>query len=405
MNTMLRNRSMSALAAAAALVTGACAKRSGEPASTGDTATYRTRDGRVVRYTVAPEAKLRDVTVTAARGRTIIRLTTGAPMPPSGGPLAIDVHFSDRREVAFVRNFAYPSPDPFEGAAVLDVRTGTVLGKVDVALEGSRLELAFDSGLVTGQPRIAVSRYLPSRAALGEALRGLEGAYAAMYTFGASSTMSAAVPFAGFRRSRFTALAAARDIHFGPPPGTTNLDPTTPVIQIPSGDGTIDVVDHDSNWPDDGDYDTGYEDGCDHPILCGWFTWTARGGFVGGCGPDLDRDGRLDGNELRWYFGFCSFPSAINGTWQDGDGDIHWESVGRGDNAGEIYDYTIAPRTGEIRVRYSSDRGKTWTSSYEGLGQGGPGGWRFFPAPPPKPTVCAAHVRSASAAASSRASD
>jgi hypothetical protein len=218
MTTTLQNLTTGALAVAAALFAGACADRSDEPASTDDTATYRTRDGRVVSYKVAPEAKLREVAVTAAGGRTIIRLTTGASMSPSGGPLAIDVHFSDRREVAFVRNFAYPSLAPFEGAAVLDVRTGAVLGRVGVAVDGCRLELAFDSALVTGQPRIAVSRYLPSPAALDEALRGLEGAYVTMYTFGAPGTMNAAVPFAGSRRSRSAGRANARDIRFGPPP-------------------------------------------------------------------------------------------------------------------------------------------------------------------------------------------
>jgi hypothetical protein len=200
MITVLRNRRISVLAAAAALFAGACVD-SGEPAPTGETATYRTRDGRVVPYTVAPEAKLLDVAVKAAGGRTIIRLATGSPMLPVGGPLAIDIHFSDRREVAFVRNFAYPSLHPFDGAAVLDVRTGAVLGKADVVMYGRFIELAFDSALVTGQPRIAVSRYLPSREALGEALRGLEGAYTTMYQFGSSGMMNAAVPFAGFRRS------------------------------------------------------------------------------------------------------------------------------------------------------------------------------------------------------------
>ena len=399
LNTMLRNRAIGALAAAAALFAGACAGSAGEPEGTGDIATYRTSDGRVVQYTVAPEAKLRDVEVTPAGGRTIIRITTEAPMSTSGGPLAIDVHFSDRREVAFVRNFAYPSLDPFEGAAVLDVRTGAVLGKVDVAVDGSRLELAFDSALVTGKPRVAVSRYLPSREALAEALGGLEDAYAAMSTFGASNTLRAArslsgardtmdvaVPFAGSRRTRSTDRAAG-DVHFGPPPGTTNFDPTTPVIEIPSGAGTIEVVDHDSDWPDDGDYSTGSEGVCDRPILCGWFTWTARVSFVGGCGADLDGDGQLDGNELQWYFGYCAFPSAINDTWQDRRGNIHWRNVGRGDDTGEIYEYISAPATGEVRVWYSDDRGRTWDSVYQGPGRGGPDGWKLFPAPPPAPAA------------------
>jgi hypothetical protein len=215
MNTILRNRSIGALAAAAALLVGACEDRS-EPESTGDGATYRTSDGRVVPYAVAPEAKLRDVQVTTAGGRTLIRITTGAPMSRSGGPLAIDVHFSDRREVAFVRNFAYPSRDPFDDAAVLDCRTGGVLGKVDVTRDGNLLELAFDSALVTGQPRIAVSRYLPSPAALREALRGLEGAYVSMYTFGAPGAMDVAVPFSADRRPRSSGRATARETHFGP---------------------------------------------------------------------------------------------------------------------------------------------------------------------------------------------
>ena len=329
--------------------------------------------------------------MTAVEGRTILRLTTGAPMSPSGGPLAIDVHFSDRREVAFVRNFTYPSPDRFEGAAVLDVRTGAVLGKVDVAVDGSRLELAFDSALVTGQPRIAVSRYLPGREALREALGGLEGAYAAMLTFGTPGTMHAAVPFAGARR--VAGSATVNDTRFGPPPGTTNFYPTMPVIQIPSGDGTIDVVDHDSNWPDDGDYDTGFKDGCDHPILCGWFTWTEKVSFLGGCGGNLDGDGDLDGNEVQWYFGFCVFPSSVNATWQDVSGYIHWESVGRGDDAGQIYEYASDPATGEIGVWYSDDNGLTWDLVYGGPGRGGPGGWQFFPAPPPMPTTCTPAVR------------
>jgi len=390
LDTLLRNRWIGALAAAAALVAGACADCSGKPVS-GTSATYRTHDGRVIRYTVAPEARLRDVAVTAAGGRTIIHLTTGAPMSPSGGPLAIDVHFSDHREVAFVRNFTYPSLDRFEGAAVLDARTGAVLGKADVAVDGSRLELAFDSALVTGQPRIAVSRYLPSREALREAQGGLEGAYAAMRSFRASGTMFAAVPFAGARRVADSAIVT--DTRFSPPPGTTNFDPTTPVIQIPSGDSTIDVVDHDSNWPDDGDFDTSFEDGCENPILCSWFTWTAKESFVGGCGADLDRDGHLDGNEVQWYFGFCAFPSAVNGTWQDVGGYIHWVNVGYGDHAGQIYEYAGNPATGEIKVRHSDDDGLTWDFVYEGPGRGGPGGWRSFPAPPPMPTACAIAAR------------
>ena len=388
MNTMLRGRSIGALLAAAAMFTGACADRSGEPAPGNDTATYRTTDGRVVLYTVAPEAKLRDVAVTTAGTRTTIRVTTEAPISLSeGGPLAIDVHFSDRREVAFVRNFTYPSLDRFEGAAVLDARTGAVLGKVDVMVDGSRLELAFDSALITGRPRIAVSRYLPSREALVEALGGLQRAYAALRTFGSSHTMYTAVPFAGPRR-----VADSRslwDTHFGPPPGTTNFVPTTPVIQIPSGDGTIDVVDHASHWPNDRDYDTGFEDGCDHAILCSWFTWTAKVSFIGGCGADVDGDGQLDGNEVQWYFGFCAFPSAVNDTWQDVSGYVHWESVGRGEHAGQIYEYAMDPTTGQIGVWYSHDEGMTWDFVYEGLGRGGPGGWKFFPAPPPTPTSCA----------------
>jgi len=383
----LRNRAIGALAAATALFAGACTERSGEPGAD-DMATYRTHDGRVVRYAIAPEAKLREVAVTTFGGRTIIRITTGGPMPPSGGPLAIDVHFSDRREVAFVRGFKYPCPAPFERAAVLDVRTGAVLGKVDIVVDGSQLELAFDSALVTGRPRIAVTRYLPSREALDEARRGLADAYTSMYPFGPSGTMYSAVPFAGDRRPRLSDRADAQDTHFGPPPGTTNFDPTTPVIKIPSGDGTIDVVDHESNWPYDGDYDTGYQDVCDNRILCGWFTWTARVSFVGGCGPDLDHDGRLDGNELGWYFGFCAFPSAINDTWQDADGYIHWQNLGRRDHAGEIYEYTITPTTGQLGVWHSDNHGSTWDFVYQGLGVGGPGGWRLFPPPPPRAPTC-----------------
>jgi hypothetical protein len=388
MNKVPCNRLIGAQVAAALLLAGACENRSSEPAQIGDTATYRTHDGRVVFYRVAPEAKLVEVEVKAAGRRTIIQLTTGSPISTSGGPLAIDVHFSDRREVAFVRNFAYPCPDSFDRAAVLDVRTGAVLGKVDVAVDGSRIELAFDSSLVTGQPRIAVSRYLPSREALAEALRGLEGAYASIFKFGSSGTMHAAVPFAGASRFRSAEPPIERTIHFGPPPGTTNFDPAVPVIQIPSGEGTIDVVDHESNWPNDGDYDTGYKDSCDNPILCGWFTWKAKVSFIGGCGADLDRDGRLIGNELRWYFGFCAFPSALNDTWQDSSGFIHWENFGRGEDANEIYAYTMVPTTGELGVQYSEDRGRTWRSVYEGLGQGGPGGWRLFPAPPARPPTC-----------------
>ncbi len=380
------SRSIGALAAAAALLAGACAERPREPLF-GPAATYRTHDGRVVRYTVAPEALLLDFAVTAAGGRTIIRLTTGAPMSPSGGPLAIDVHFSDGREVAFVRNFTYPCRDRFASAAVLDVRTGAILGEVDVAVAGSHLELAFDSALVAGQPRIAVSRYLPTRQALREALGGLERAYVTMRAYGASNTMHAAVPFAGGRR--FSDSGIVRDLHFTPPPGTTNFVPTTPVIEIPSGDGTIAVVDHDSSWPSDGDYDTRFGDACGDSILCGWFTWTARVSFIGGCGPDRDRDGDLDGNEVQWYFGYCAFPSAINDTWQDVSGYVHWENIGRGEHAGQIYEYVGDLETGRIGVWHTEDAGVTWDFVYEGPGQGGPGGWRFFPDPPAMPAACA----------------
>jgi hypothetical protein len=386
-NTVLRNRSIGALAVAAALLAGACRGRSDKPV----TATYHTHDGRVVHYTVAPEARLLDVAVTAAGGRTIIHFTTGAPVLPSGGPLAIDVHFSDHREIAFVRNFTYPCPGRFDRAAVLDARTGAILGKVDIAINGSRLELAFDSALVTGEPRIAVSRYLPSREALREALGGLSGAYATMRMFGRSGTMYSAVPFAG--ATRVTDSGIVNDTRFGPPPGTTNYQPTTPVIQIPSGDGTIDVVDHDSNWPEDGDYDTGFRDGCDHRILCGWFTWKAKVSFVGGCGADLDADGRLDGNEVQSYFGYCKFPSAVNDTWQDVSGNIHWRNVGREDDAGQIYEYAMKPATGEISVRYSKNSGAAWDSVYTGPARGGPGGWKFFPAPSPMPAACTIAAR------------
>ena len=80
MNARPRNPSIGALAAAAALVAGACTNSSGEPASTDDTAAYRTHDGRVVHYAVPSEAKLREVAVTKAGGRSTIRITTGAPM-------------------------------------------------------------------------------------------------------------------------------------------------------------------------------------------------------------------------------------------------------------------------------------------------------------------------------------
>jgi hypothetical protein len=390
MNARPRNPSIGALAAAAALVAGACTNSSSEPAFNDETAAYRTHDGRVVHYAVPPEAKLREVAVTTAGGRTTIRITTGAAMSRAGGPLAIDVHFSDRREVAFVRDFEYPSRDAFDGAAVLDCRTGAVLGKVDVTMDGNRLELAFDSALVTGQPRIAVSRYLPSRAALGDAQRGLEDAYAAMYTFGTTGTMHVAVPFSRAKRARSVDRAVEQEIHFGPPPGTTNFEPTAPVIQIPSGGGTIDVVDHDSHWPNDGDYDTGYADRCSSRILCSWFTWTAQVSFLGGCGGDRDGDGQLDGNELRWYFGFCAFPSAVNDTWQDEGGYVYWQNVGRGDNAGEVFEYIMAPTTGDLEVWYSTNLGRTWAFVYEGLGRGGSGGWPFFPSPPPPPAACPA---------------
>jgi hypothetical protein len=218
MNATLRNPSIGALAAATALVAGACTNPASKPAFADDTAAYRTHDGRVVHYVVPPEAKLREVAVTKAGDRTTIRITTGAPMSRAGGPLAIDVHFSDRREVAFVRDFEYPSRDAFDGAAVLDCRTGAVLGEVDVVRDGNRLELAFDSALVTGQPRIAVSRYLPSRAALGEAQRGLEDAYATMYTFGTTGRMHVAVPFSRARRARSVDGA-----------GTTNFEPVIPI--------------------------------------------------------------------------------------------------------------------------------------------------------------------------------
>jgi hypothetical protein len=384
---VLRNRSIGALAAVAALMAGACEDRSGKPVI----ATYRTDDGRVVRYTVAPEARLLDVAVTAAGARTIIRFMTGAPISPSGGPLAIDVHFSDHREIAFVRNFTYPCPGWFDRAAVLDARTGAILGRVDVAISGSRLELAFDSALVTGEPRVAVSRYLPSREALREALGGLASAYVTMRTFGPSHTMYSAVPFAG--ATRVADLPIVNNTRFGPPPGTTNYEPTTPVIKIPSGSGTIDVVDHDSNWPDDGDYDTGVKDDCDHPILCGWFTWKARVSFVGGCGADLDADGNLDGNEVHSYFGYCKFPSAVNDTWQDVSGNLHWRNVGRDVDAGQIYEYTMKPAASTIQVRYSKNSGATWDSVYEGPARGGPGGWQFFPAPPPMPAACTITAR------------
>jgi hypothetical protein len=381
---MLQRRSICTLAAAGALLAGACRDRSGPVPGT--TATYRTHDDRVIRYTVAPEARLVDVTVTAAEGRTIIRLTTEAPMSSSGGPLAIDIHFSDQREVAFVRNFDYPSMDQFQGAAVLDALTGAVLGKVDVGVDGRRVELAFDSALVTGEPRVAVTRYLPSLEAVGEALGGLERAYVAMWAFGSSNTMHTAVPFAGARRA--TDPGIVRETHFGPPPGTTNYNPTTPVTQIPSGDGAIAVVDHDSHWPYGRDYDTGFRDGCGDPILCGWFTWKGRLSFLGGRGADRDGDGDLDGSEVRWNFGYCAFPSAVNDTWQDVNGHVHWESVGRAGRAGEIYEYVIDPTTGKLRVWHSNNGGATWDFVYDGPGQGGPGGWRFFPAPSPMSTAC-----------------
>jgi hypothetical protein len=394
-NAILRYRSIGVVAAAAALLAGACSNRS-EPR--GETATYRTHDGRVVRYAVAPEAKLLDVAVTATGGRTIIRLTTGATMSPFGGPLAFDVHFSDHREVAFVRNFTYPCPGRFERAAVLDARTGAVLGNVEVTVDTNRLELSFDSALVRGRPRVAVSRYLPTAAALREALGGLENAYITMRTFGPEGTMYSAVPFSGAARisnlsdlsdtSDLLDLSAERRTRFGPPPGTTNFEPTTPLIQIPSGNASIEVVDHESNWPSEGDFHTGFEDDCDDQILCGWFTWRAKVSFIGGCGADLDGDGHLGGHEIRWYFGFCAFPSAVNDTWQDTRGYVHWENFGRDKHAGRIYSYSMHPTTGQLAVRHSEDSGQTWESVYQGPGRGGPEGWKLFPAPPPAPPTC-----------------
>jgi hypothetical protein len=269
-------------------------------------------DRRTVEYDVPAFMTLRGVT----REPGLVRLGTYATVPErSAAPFTFEVRFADV-VVAYSNAFRYPAETPFEGAAVLDIESGALLGEAVVEIGPESITLRFDPDLVRGEPLMALTRYLPPGAPLHRIAGGLAVALADAEVLDASLRRRHNVlpPFAGGAIHEIDLevgglLAVKRP--FGPPDGTSNYT-DGPAITLPNcqpgrDPGGDDVIDGRV-------YEWGIWDGAPAGP-------SGSDAFLGLCAPDANMNGVMDPDERddAAVIGKCPWDDTWVTSWVEGN--------------------------------------------------------------------------------------